>query len=194
MKKHLLFALLLLISVLGFAQQPKKLKLSEMKFDFIMGHKIVDTTHVWCILGMDFVTPHASDNARNMLVTWMAKHKNADVIPVCAFGPPKNVAASPRLFIFCWIVDKKDTLNNYLVKNGCFPGGIMFAYDQWEIRNKTAPKNTTLPEIYIYVAKKSYEDYKGQIIMNERFAHDNKLGLWSDKEYHKIKDIQEPKK
>jgi hypothetical protein len=161
-----------------------------MQFNYIMGHQKADTTHVWSLLGMDFVTPHASDNAPAMVSGWIAKHPNAMVIPVCAFGPPENINISGRLFIFCWVVDKKDTLNNYLVNNGCFPGGTMFAYDEWEKRNKTI-KNAPTPKVYVYVSKNSYAQYQGQIVSNQVYARTHKLGLWSDKEYYKIKQIEE---
>lgn len=163
-----------------------------MTFDYIMGHQKNDTLHTWCILGMDFVKPHASDNAQKTVANWIATHKNATVIPVCSFGPPANMDVTKKLFIFCWIVDGKDTLNNYLVRNGCFPGGVMFAYDQWEERNKTM--KGPLPEIHKYVSKKSYEDYKLQIANNERYAYEHKIGLFSAKEYYKIKAIQEGKR
>lgn len=165
-----------------------------MKFNFITGYKSNDTFNTYVILGTSFMQPPASDDAPKILKGWFAKHKNAVVIPVSSFGPPDNVPVKKSLFVFCWIIDNNDTLNNYLVRNGCFPGGTMYAYDEWEKMNANMRKDIPKPKITVYVSSKSYEAYKMQIVANEIYAHDHKLGVWSDKEYYKIKAVEEKKK
>ncbi len=198
MKKPLiLFSIALIYFKALCAQTPKPhtIKLQDLNFSFITATKKITDGSTYSLLGTSFMQPPASDNAKTMLSQWFGKHPNADVIPVCSFRPPDGVKdAAKQLFIFCWIIDNKDTLNNYLVKNGCFPGGTMYAYDEWKKMNASMQKGMPVPIIEVYVKKKDYETYQKQIVANEMYAHDHRIGLWSEKEYYKIKTIEEKNK
>lgn len=193
MKKYLVFSFIAFsIYTHALAQPSKRLKVSEMNFNFTMGRKKADTFNHYSLIGMSYMSPPASNNARKLFADWMKKHPNAEVVPVCSFGaPPEAIGAPKDLLIMCWVIDKGDTLNNYLVKNGCLPGGTMFGYDEWQKLNTRLPKGQIVPKLELYVPMNVYKAYQTQIIENEKYAHSHKLGLWSDAEYFKIKDIEE---
>jgi hypothetical protein len=67
---------------------------------------------------------------------------------------------------YCWVIDQKDTLNNYLIRNGCFPGGTMM--------RATYSKNI--------VRKKEYEVFIEQIKSAELYARKMELGIWAKAE------------
>jgi len=85
---------------------------------------------------------------------------------------------------YCWLVDSKDTINNYLIKNGCFPGGTMMrpeTYDEMSKEMKEVYKDMPKPNIIVHVDKKTYDNFIEQIKVAETFAEQNKLGIWKKK-------------
>ncbi len=92
---------------------------------------------------------------------------------------------------FCWVIQQNDTLNNYLVRNGCFPKEEMERNKTWEeipdIKKREETKTDfpvseyPLPKIELLVDKKLDENFMLQIASAEKFARNNKLGIWSDK-------------
>jgi hypothetical protein len=83
------------------------------------------------------------------------------------------------------IIDGKDTLNNYLVRQGCYPGGTMQRPETWEEmsdREKEIYKDLQEKEklnIIVHIDKKAYENFIEQIKSSEKYASDNKLGIWA---------------
>lgn len=85
---------------------------------------------------------------------------------------------------YCWLIDGKDTINNYLIKNGCFPGGTMMrpeTYEEMSIEMKEIYKEVPKPEIIFHVDKNTYDTFIEQIKIAETFAEQNKLGIWKKK-------------
>ncbi len=84
--------------------------------------------------------------------------------------------------IYCWVVDNKDTLNNYLIKNGCYPGGTMMRPKTWDEMEKWEKDlyfdTDEKPDVRVFVDKKAYDSFIEQIKIAEQFARDNKLGIW----------------
>jgi hypothetical protein len=116
-----------------------------------------------------------------LIVDWIKKHQNAVVIPVSSFGPIEMKVPSSR-FIYCWVIDGSDTLNNYLVIKGCFPGGTMRHPETfWEL--SMSEKWSYIkenPHIRVYISKKKFKIFLNQIIAAEKFARSNKLGIWKN--------------
>ncbi len=85
---------------------------------------------------------------------------------------------------YCWLVDGKDTINNYLIKNGCFPGGTMMrpeTYDEMTKEMKDIYTDMPKPNIIVHVDKKAYENFIEQIKVAETFAEQHRLGIWKKK-------------
>ncbi|SFQ53047.1 hypothetical protein [Parafilimonas terrae] len=175
----------------SFGQDNSDLKLADFHFFSMFGVNTKDTNrHVtYCLLGSGFFrTPH-TDNSDSVISDWINKHPNATVIPVSSDGPVMQNNPDSRQ-IYCWVVDNQDTLNNSLVKNGCFPGSTMLRPQAWNEMSEEMKKFYTNNKIdhgttEILIDKKSYDMFLEQIKADEKYAYDNRLGIWGDENLRK---------
>ena len=106
----------------------------------------------------------------------MTNHPNAEVVKVSTFGEPNHKMT------YCWLVDKGDTINNYMIKNGCYPGGTMMrpqTYKEMSDKMKAIYNDIEKPNVKLHIDKKSYDNFIEQIKAAETFAETNKLGIWN---------------
>jgi hypothetical protein len=171
----LFFTLPLLILFIGCNGQTKNLHLSDLKFESIFGSDNKDSSQVYCLLGTGFFRAPSSKNTDSLVETWINKHPNADVILVSTLENPKDKLT------YCWLVDKGDTINNYLIKNGGFPGGTMIrpqTYNEMTDKEKAFYNDMEKPIIKVHIDSKSYKNFIEQIKVAESYAQANKLGIW----------------
>jgi len=176
----ILFSLLTINSCIG--QETKKpFKLSDFKFESIFGMNSKEPKNTYCILGSGFFRTPRSNNSDSLIIDWIKKHPDAMVISVSSFGPTEIKYPESKM-IYCWVIDGKDTLNNYLIRNGCFPGGTMIrpkTLDEMEKWEKELYEDTDeKPDVKVYIDKKTYDNFIEQIKSAELFAQENKLGIW----------------
>jgi hypothetical protein len=166
-----IITLLLSISILslnscsGQRNDNEELKLKDFKFESIFGSIDSEPDNMYCLLGTGFFRTPRSDNSDSLINTWIKNHPQATFIPVSSFGPVETKNPDSKM-TYCWVIDQKDTLNNYLIRNGCFPGGTM-------MRAKES-KNI--------VRKKEYEAFIEQIKSAELYARKMELGVWTKEE------------
>jgi hypothetical protein len=156
----------------------KTIHLSDIKFTSIFGNDRKDSTQGYCLLGTGFFRAPTSKNSDSLIKVWMIAHPDAIVIPVSTLDEPQ------RKFTYCWLVDKGDTINNYLVKNGCFPGGTMMrpkTYKELSARMKSVMGKEEL-KVIVHIDKKVYDDFIEQIKQAEIYATEHKLGIWQEKQ------------
>jgi hypothetical protein len=154
----------------------KEVPLSEVKFQSIFGQTPNDSSIMYCLLGMGYFRAPSSDSADSMISNWIISHPSAILIPVYSqpLKPPNS------MFLYVIAVDNQDTLNYYLIKNGCFPGGTMQRAQKWSEMSSKERKNfgKGYEEITVYMADPKYKNYLNQIIDAEKYAHDKQLGIW----------------
>jgi len=178
-----LLTLLLLPATISCKEQAKKkpLNISEVTFDSIFGNTSSEPTNTYCLLGTGFFRTPRSGNSDSMISTWIKAHPNALIISVSSFGPTMANDKNSKM-TYCWIIDKNDTLNNYLVKNGCFPGGTMLRPKTWSEMKKwekeMCDRTDEKPDVKIYVSKEAYDLFLEQIKAAETYAKENKIGIW----------------
>jgi hypothetical protein len=178
MKNIILFPLISIVLFLNCRGQPPKVLLSDLTFNSIFGFKKNDSINAYCLLGTGFFRTPRSDNSDSLVASWITKHPNAEMILISTLDEPKE-----KLH-YCWLVDKDDTINNYLVRNGCFPGGTMIrpqTYDEMSGEMKEMYHGIEKPRIIVHIDRKSYERFIEQIKVAETFAENNKLGIWKQK-------------
>jgi hypothetical protein len=161
-------------------QKANDISLTDLTFSSIFGDSKKDSVHTYCLLGTGYFRAPRSDNSDSLIKVWLVRHPQAKVIPVATHGPTMTDYPGSKI-TYCWLVDGKDTINNYLVKNGCFPGGTMMrpeTYDEMSKQMKDIYKGIAKPNIVVHVNKKDYEDFIEQIKAAEMFAESNKLGIW----------------
>ena len=108
------------------------LSLSQMEFDSWYGALKGDTTdHYYCLLGFAETLTPSAENTDSLIAGWIKEHPQADVIPVYTYGPV--FPSEPHsLQTYCWLVDGRDTLNIYLVREGALPALTMRRPETWE--------------------------------------------------------------
>jgi hypothetical protein len=141
----------------------KVLKIKDFTFESIFSSTDSEPGNTYCLLGTGFFRTPRSDNSDSLIKEWIENHPEATVVPVSSFGP-MIVTQPDSKMTYCWVIDQGDTLNNYLIRTGCFPGGTM-------MRAKES-KNI--------VSKKDYESFIDQIKSAERYARDHQLGIWNE--------------
>ena len=177
--------LLTFTSCIGQDKQDKELKLSDFEFKSIFGKTASEPQSTYCLLGTGFFRTPRSDNADSLITTWINEHPMADVIPVSAFGPVEIKDPESKMK-YCWIIDQQDTLNNYLIRNGCFPGGTMMRPKTWSEMEKWEKElyedSDEKIDVQVFVDKTDYKRFIEQIKTAELYAKENELGIWKEKE------------
>jgi hypothetical protein len=157
------------------------LKISDFKFESIFGMTTKEPKSNYCLLGTGFFRTPRSDNSDSLITDWIKTHPNAIVLTVSTFGPT-SIEDKESKMVYCWVIENKDTLNNYLIKNGCFPGGSMMRPKTWNEMEKWEKKSYEStdgkPEIKVFVDKKTYDTFIEQIKKAELHARKYKLGIW----------------
>jgi len=172
-----------LYSCIEKEKQQKELKLSDFEFNSIFGTNASEPNSTYCILGTGFFRTPRSENSDKLIENWLKQHPNAIVVPVSSFGPTESDIPESKM-VYCLIIDQKDTLNNYIIKEGCFPGGTMIRPRTWdemeEWEKELYEDSDEKIDIQILIDKKVYDTFIEQIKVAELFAQENKLGIWEE--------------
>ena len=184
--KQLLIIILILLTFSPCKSQEKQkeeLKLSDFKFESIFGSTTSEPKTIYCLLGTGFFRAPSSDNSDSLIENWINLHPNAIVVPVSSFGPT-DIEDPESKMVYCWIIDQKDTLNNYLIRQGCFPGGTMMRPKTWNEMEKWEKElyedSDEKMDIQVLVDKEVYDIFIEQIKTAELFAKKEKLGIWDE--------------
>jgi hypothetical protein len=181
MKKKLTIILGLIIYCI---QSYGQLTLKEFKFDSWFGYELNSKTETaYCLLGTGFFRAPRANNTDSLISTWTNQHPDALVIPVYTSGPTMTDSKESRI-IYTWVVDKSDTLNIILVRQGCVPGGTMQRPPTWKEMNKKQRKlfyDNKKPKEQLYVDSKSYNDFLDKVAKAEKEAQEKELGIWTEK-------------
>ncbi len=183
----LLISLLMLKGQVVQAQQvsvSRHLPLAAVNFQSIFGTSGTEGSQtIYCLLGSGFFRTPRSSNADSLIHAWLLKHPKAMVIPVSSFGPTEIDNPDSRI-MYCWVVQGADTLNNYLIRTGCFPGGTMLRPKTWKEmhkREKDLYRGTgEKPDVQVHIDEEAYIEFVMQIKSAEIYARDNALGIWRE--------------
>jgi hypothetical protein len=134
---------------------------------------------IYCLLGQNYFGNLHSNNTNAIIRRWLRKHKNSNIIFISAYGPLVLAKSNSRI-IYCIIVESGDTLNNFLVKNGCFNAENMRWPEKVDIIDRNYIPNKSPLVISSFLDKKALDIYFDQIISNEIFAKEHKLGIWEN--------------
>jgi len=180
MKKELTIIFgLILVSISSFGQWTVK----DFKFESWFGGELNSKTEtIYCLLGTGFFRAPRADNTDSLISTWTKQHPDALVIPVYTSGPTMSDSKESRM-IYSWVVDKSDTLNILLVRQGCIPGGTLQRPQTWDEMDKETRKlwhDNKKPKEQVHVDDKVYKDFLDRVAKAETEARKKKLGIWAD--------------
>lgn len=176
--KKLLVIFFIGLAIQSCKSQDNKVNLKELNFKSIFGEREKDSINVYYLLGTGFFRTASSENADQLIKDWIEKNNDAKVVLV------STLVDNNGNINYCWLIDKNgETLNEYLIHNGCFPGGTMMrpnTYKEMSEKEKEIYANQE-PNIIVKIDKKSYDEFIDKIKLAETFARENKLGIWKDK-------------
>lgn len=157
MKAILPYFLAVNLTLAGCSHSSKPIPVKTLRFDGIFASPMNAKHAEYCLEWTGFFRAPIAENADSVLQKWIKQHPEAHAIPVATIS--QDTAAT---FIFCWVIDGMDTLNNYLVRTGCIPGGTMLGPGRVDLTDE-----------------KGYMRFIEQIKIDESEAKTNKLGIWN---------------
>lgn len=180
--KRIFFIFLAFILLAGCRSEKRKLLLKDVQFESIFGTRSINSEETFCLLGRGFFLTPRSENSDSLIDDWIEKHPKAEVIKVSSMGSSTKNKESQ--IVYCWVIDGSDTLNNYLIKNGCFPGGTMERPETWDELSAEDKELYSIPgepyDVKVFVEKNEYDKFLEQIKSAENYARENKLGIWEE--------------
>lgn len=182
-KRVLNITLILIVFMLVCNELPgesmKMLKVRELEFKSWFGYKKnAEGNHYYCLLGRGFFTAPRADNTETLIGTWIEEHPDAVVIPVYTFGPIIEDDVNSKQ-TYCWVVDNSDSLNIFLVRQGCVPCATMQRPKTWEemSSNERELYNSQADE-EVHVHDQAYKNFIDQLKIADIYARKNRLGIY----------------
>lgn len=157
-----------------------ELTIKEVEFDGIFGSTELDSTSVYCLLGMGYFRAPSSDNIDSVITAWINEHPNAIVKPIYSSGPSLTDEPESRI-IYCWVIDGTANLNLWLAEQGC-THGINLQYPTKKIKKQLGMTGKDFKDQYekVYVNKAEYEQFIELAQRATNKAFENKRGIWKD--------------
>ena len=159
------------------------INISEFNFDSYLGYNLKDSNAIYSLLGLGFFQTPKSIDADSLIKIWIDKHPRSVVLPVCTINASGKNRVVNKNLIYCWIVDKSDTINVFLIRNGCFPASTLQRPKTWEEMSREEKSLYPVeekPDITVHIDKEVYKTFLKQIYSAEKYAKENKLGIWND--------------
>lgn len=151
-------------------------KVSELSFTDMVGQSDDAKGTLFHLTGTGFNESSRAAETEVIVNDWIKNHPEAEIIPVYAFGKGEVQMK------FCLFVDGSDTLNNYMVRKGCYAADYMKAFKTWEeISSSDKMLIESLPGeqfVEFYLSDEEYNNFQNQIQAAERAAKNDKLGVW----------------
>jgi hypothetical protein len=189
-KTFYLLSILLVICLTGSAQTYKELKQARdyfflSKYGYLKSQPKGPMT--FCLLGNGYTTAKQSPQADSMIKDWIMRHPNATVVHVTATSPPDFQSTDLKTAVFTWVVDKSDTLNLYLLRQGCFTAESMRLPKPWEKMTEAEKQlfkqrhpEAEKPKTEILLDAPSIQIFMQRIVYAEAYAKKKKLGIWKE--------------
>ncbi|SMC52270.1 hypothetical protein [Moheibacter sediminis] len=183
-----IIVLIFSLSILFFCnckgqEKEKSLKITDFEFNLIFGSNANYPKNTYCLLGSGFFRPPSAENTKSLISEWLKKHPDAIVVSVSSFGPV-DVDEPESKIVYSWVIDKQDTLNNYLIRNGSFPGGTMMRPKTWDEMEKWQKElyedSDEKSDVEVYIDHKTYDNFIEQIKSAELYARKNKVRIWKN--------------
>ena len=157
------------------------LQVSNFKFDGYYATVNHETSEQrYCLLGKYYADTTAISAIGGVIQHWIKSHPTAKVYPVYAFGPLRNKSPLSRQ-TYCWVYDQHDTLNTYLVKQGCISAAALQRPKLWREMTPNERAQYQEPGNFeeAYVNDNEFEVLLKQAVVAEQMAQKQHLGIWS---------------
>lgn len=146
-----------------FSSRPaEKHKASSITWDGNLGGRKEEPHNIYDLMSRGGFLAPTSENYKDPIKAWLAKHPGADVIVVYTSSFLTQFPDSKRKWV--WAVDRDDNLNIHLVRSG--------GCEAWTMLLEKGDK--------AHVTRKEYEAFVEKIIEAESLAKKERLGIWSE--------------
>lgn len=157
--------------------------ISSLSFNGHLASDPNEPSHKYSLIGRGFMQPESFYNTDSLIYSWLKAHPNAIAKIICTIsaGDTTN-AASMQKMSYIWVEEGDSSLNEELVKQGCFRRNMMFRPKSWKEMTKAEQAgyaNSLKPNTTVYVDSMTYNSFLNEIESAELNARTNKLGLWS---------------
>jgi hypothetical protein len=176
-----LILLLILLWCCSPANAQKELAIKDVSFNGIFGASELDSTTLYCLLGMGYFLAPTSQYIDTVISTWISEHPNAIVKPIYTSGSTFSDEPESKL-TYCWVIDGNKNLNIWMVQQGC-TNGINMQYPTEQIKKQLGMDKIESKESKeeIHVQQEEYEQFIELAQQATKEAYENKRGIWKDK-------------
>jgi hypothetical protein len=152
--------------------------LEDYRFVDIFGQRRDDTTNgIYSLQCSGWRS--AKYQTDNMVMKWTGDHPNANVQQVCSFTSTDPATSVALTNTYCWLISDKDTINTYLVRNGCCYAATMLWQDGFNKMLTPGYDSHQHTETKVNITERSYKTFLEQLKLAEAYAQANKLGIWA---------------
>ena len=91
-----------------------ELTVKDINFKGIFGSSELDSTTVYCLLGMGYFRAPTSKNIDEVISTWISEHPNAIVKPIYTSGPTFTDEPESKI-TYCWVINESAFSNVFFL-------------------------------------------------------------------------------
>jgi hypothetical protein len=148
--------------------------LADFRFNGLFGMYKHDSNNIYSLVCSGW--RNGGYNEDSLCEIWKLRHPRAIVYPLFCIEEKKSRVMK---YTPCWIIDKNDTLNTFLVRNGAIAGSLVIwnNKDPFFRQGYDSVHHRTLT---VFINDSIYNRFLSQAKSAEQYAHDNKLGIWAD--------------
>jgi hypothetical protein len=174
----LLFSFGLLACCASVAQET--LTIDQLKFKSIFGTKVDEPDNVYSIVGSGAIRAMRTKDSDSVVSSWISNDPHAQVVKVSEMKPVMRNGTGASIFI--WVIDEKESLNIFLIREGVFPAGVMRdAIDLFHnMKDSGAALPGEQPGLRRLVSDSQYKEFLKKVDDAESHAKAEKKGVWSD--------------
>ncbi|RZJ33578.1 MAG: hypothetical protein EOO51_13275 [Flavobacterium sp.] len=157
--------------------QNSEIQLKDLEFNSIFAQTEHDSVNIYSLLGLGFFKAPSSSDAETVIKNWIQNNKDAKVTLISTLKNPKSNVN------YIWLTDANgQTINEYLVARGCFPGGAMMRPQTFEEMSRDEQEmyreNGVEWNVEVEVDRELYEVFVERIRAAEEIARKSRLGIW----------------
>ncbi len=174
----LLFSFGLLACYAAVAQEA--FTIDQLRFKSIFGTKADEPDNVYSIVGSGAFRAMRTKDSDSVVSTWLSNHPHAQVVKVSEMKPVMRNGTGASIFI--WVMDGKESLNIFLIREGVFPAGVMRdTIDSFHhLKDTGGALPGEHPDLRRLVSDDQYKEFLKKVDDAEGHAKAEKKGVWSD--------------
>lgn len=179
---RILFILFVCVSQISYGQSTKAIPIDSLNFNGLYANKINDNHKVsYWLCGLNAVNG-PKKNYNSLLEQWLMDHPHAYFKPI-SYALVGKKDAQNSVMIHGWVVDKRENLNVFLVKNGGIKADAMTKFLEYKDLTEEQKQKfdwVNSENLKSLVSTKEYNKYLKKLYKAEQNARRKKRGIWQN--------------